>query len=365
MAQHYRSALKKVERDLAAWQAQHGAELQKLMLNPDRGAAELIDNYVTMHGKMPSPAQLEKLASTNAGGMSKEARRLRIKALNNQRDRLYALRRSIEREMSKFAGSAYGDVRRAASKGIVQGAKQAGELVSAGAPGLQLGTATVPTASVEAIAAQTQKGGPVHKLFKQMGGKAADEAVDKLVQGVTLGRNPRVIARDLRDTLNTTLGRATTIARTEVQQAHRAASQSIYMENADVVKGWTWYAQLATACGSCAAMHGTSHKIDESLHSHPNCRCAMLPETFTYEELGLPGITENATDVPTGEDAFNAMSESDLKKRADMFGPAISEAMQKGDIQLADLVHETNHPVWGKGRRQASLKQALAKAAKR
>lgn len=287
----------------------------------------------------------------------------RIRALDAQRARLESLRQNAERQISRFAGAAYGTVESERIRARGEGARQARELVNAALPrGIEVAGDIVPVASVEQVAAQTGRDAPLRQLFESFGKQAADKAVDTITQGVALGRNPRVIARQLSVDLGTSLNRALTISRTEVLQAHRAASLEQFRADSDVVSGWTWYAQIATCCAACAAMHGTKHTLDESLDSHPNCRCAMLPNPVTFEELGITGIDEPVTDVQTGQEYLDSLSPSERRKRTEQWGAGVADGFERGDLSLDDMVHESSHPVWGKGRRQSTLEQARKNA---
>ena len=40
-------------------------------------------------------------------------------------------------------------------------------------------------------------------------------------------------------------------------------------------------------CCSCLALHGTEFPLDETLDDHPNGRCAMIPVTPSWSDLGF------------------------------------------------------------------------------
>lgn len=85
-----------------------------------------------------------------------------------------------------------------------------------------------------------QPGSPLHDLFDEFGGQAADIAKQTLFSGVALGDAPQQIARNLAKSMQMPLDRALTISRTEALRAYRSAATENYRANADVLDGWIW-----------------------------------------------------------------------------------------------------------------------------
>lgn len=133
-----------------------------------------------------------------------------------------------------------------------------------------------------------------------------------LNQGVQQGLNPQDVARRavrmaarLADTIDGGIARALTIARTEVLDSYRESSMLTQKANADVLDGWIWVAKLgAHTCRSCWAKHGTVYPVDQpGPGDHPQGRCARVPKTKSWSDLGFEGI-EEVDDV--GLDAVKA-----------------------------------------------------------
>ena len=115
------------------------------------------------------------------------------------------------------------------------------------------------------------------------------DAVDKevsrvLTQGLAEGVNPREAARRITDRVDK-IGktRATTLARTEIINAHSEATLDRF-ERMDVdevgVKAEWQTAGDSRVCPICASLEGSTFTIDEArgkLPAHPRCRCAFLP----------------------------------------------------------------------------------------
>lgn len=87
-----------------------------------------------------------------------------------------------------------------------------------------------------------------------------------------------------------------------------------------------------------------------------NCRCSMLPQTVTWAELGFD-VPETRADVEPGTEWFARQDEA---LQREMLGPGKLAAYRAGRITLPDLVEVTHHPRWGRGRRERSLRDALA-----
>src|SRR5690606_29603745 len=132
---------------------------------------------------------------------------------------------------------------------------------------------------------------------------AAIEAMKReLVRGVVTGDNPRTAAaamvKRVEGQFNGGLSRALGLARTEIIDAHRHAAQVAQEAHADVLNGWRWHCDLSVrTCPACLAMHGTMHPLSEpGPHDHVNGRCARVPVTKSWAELGF--------DIEEPADAF-------------------------------------------------------------
>jgi hypothetical protein len=107
---------------------------------------------------------------------------------------------------------------------------------------------------------------------------------------------------------------------------------------------------VAHNCAVCLAMDGTVHQLSEDFASHPSCRCAAVPIT---EYSDPPG--------ETGEEWF-AKQPEELQRK--ILGPSKHSLYKTGTMSLSDLVEKTNHPRWGPGLTEASLKTLLGKLPK-
>ncbi|MGH9429264.1 MAG: hypothetical protein ACRD2L_23525, partial [Terriglobia bacterium] len=86
-----------------------------------------------------------------------------------------------------------------------------------------------------------------------------------------------------------------------------------------------------------------------------NCRCAMIPETPTWEQLGIPGMTERDRTIEPGPARFQRAAES--TQRA-VLGRSGYAAYQRGEVRLVDFVGQKQSDQWGSMRFQRSLADA-------
>lgn len=160
----------------------------------------------------------------------------------------------------------------------------------------------------------------------------------QMSRGIAVGSNPRRAAalavRGIEDRWNGGLERARVIARTEMIDAHRTAAQRTEQANADVVGGWEWLTHGdERTCRACLSMHGSRHEIDEpGPLGHPNCRCARVPVTKTWEELGFPGMRDPVSRTGTAEELVESLSADELRR---ILGDDGYAAWKAGDYPIS------------------------------
>ena len=201
----------------------------------------------------------------------------------------------------------------------------------------------VPTEAFTNFVGIAGDGQPVGNLLANLGGETAARVKNQIGSGILLGKNPRVVADLIRTNAGLPLSKALTIARTETLRAYRESSRLQYAANSDIVKG---YARLATkdprTCIACIALDGKLYELNEPLDSHPNCRCALVPETITYRDLGLD------VDMPEREpNAESWLGGLSTDKQRNILGNARYEQWSKGK-PLTDFVQIKESPIWGK-----------------
>jgi SPP1 gp7 family putative phage head morphogenesis protein len=126
------------------------------------------------------------------------------------------------------------------------------------------------------------------RVFEEMEGFAAKNAADLariLMTGVEEGRNPRVVAREIRDQFGVSKRRAETIARTEITGALRRGrldEEKDAQERLGINTGMLWQSALSpTTRDSHAERHGRVYTIEEieEFYSQSgegiNCKCSF------------------------------------------------------------------------------------------
>ena len=196
-------------------------------------------------------------------------------------------------------------------------------------------------------------GGPLSDLLVTMGPEVQVGVRNTLTEGLAKGLSPRTIATNLRNRVGMGLTKSLGIARTETLRAYREATRAQYVANPRLVKAYRRLAKRGTrTCMACIALDGTLYETKVPLNEHVNGRCALVPVTVTYRELGLD-VDEPEDTSENARDWLKNQTPSTQKK---MMGPARFDAWQKGQFELEDMAKIDHNDVWGD--------QALAKPVK-
>ena len=214
----------------------------------------------------------------------------------------------------------------------------------------------INAAAVEAIVGTTQAG-PLREILDSYGAQGAQDLADTLTTGVVMGQGALVIGRRMKNAASISAYRAKMIARTETNRVYRAASQETMRRHADVLDGWQWRSAGLRACAACLVMHGTIHPVNETMHSHPNCRCAPIPVPKSWRDLGfdIDAPYESRLRLKPGPEIF---AEASPEQQRRILGPKGYAAYQRGDLALEDFLHETDSNDWGRNRTQSSVRRA-------
>ena len=273
----------------------------------------------------------------------------------------------LETEVSRYATIAENEIDASAKAAVQAALKDSAGMIQAALPGLD--AAGVDAAlyklnpdAVSSMIGFLDNGSPLFKNLQRLGPDVAALVADKLREGIILGYNPRKVARIIRDATGQGLTWSLTTARTANLWAYRSASLANYRANSQVVSGWVWWTALDDrCCMGCISQHGSFHTLEETLNGHHSCRCAMLPQTKSYAELGLPGVTEEPPSYETGEAWFKGQPET---AQRDLMGPAMFDAWRAGEFAFGDLSVPYTDDTYGEMRRAASLKDLLGERAK-
>ena len=236
----------------------------------------------------------------------------------------------------------------------------------ADAVGVEIPWNRLHVGAVQEMVGFLQEGSPLRDLLMGLGPEVGQGVADALVQGLVLGLNPRETARLVRKQFGMGLARALRISRTETLRAYREAAHRSFEANSNIVKGWIWHAALGPrTCASCIAMHGTFHSLNERLDDHPNGRCAPVPVTQSWREIGrqfgldLGDVTETTVQVRGGEWWFDEQPR-DVQQR--ILGLKGLEAYEQLQVDLRDFVGRRRDRRWGTMRYRLSVRDALERS---
>ena len=205
----------------------------------------------------------------------------------------------------------------------------------------------VPPQAMANIVASTEASAPVGRIIGRLGQEVAEEVMFNLVQGIALGKGPRETAKLVTESAGMGLSKALTLTRTETMRAYREASRMQYQANPAMVKGYRrMSAKDERVCIACLVLDGEFYELDEPLQAHPNCRCTLVPETLTYQDLGLQ-------DIPMPEPGDNGREwfrKQPRNVQLQIMGKSETRlgAWERGDVDFGDMFQVTDHPVWGK-----------------
>ena len=199
-------------------------------------------------------------------------------------------------------------------------------------PGVRINLVRPPGAEVDLMVRRTTEQITARSYWLSV--EATDAMNRVLVLGQAAGDNPRDAARrmvqEARDAFNGGIARAQVIARTEMIDAHRGAAEASQNANHEVLEGWMWWAKLdPRTCASCIAQHGQLHPLEEpGPLDHHQGRCARVPRTKTWAELGFDGVPETVPPPESGLDWFKRQPEN---VQREVLGPKRYEAWLAGD----------------------------------
>ncbi|MFJ5861492.1 phage minor head protein [Pseudarthrobacter sp. NPDC092439] len=206
----------------------------------------------------------------------------------------------------------------------------------------------------------------IHKDTRPLAADVERLMKNELIRAVALGDNPnRTAARIIRNAenkFNGGLTRALVISRNEVLDAHRAAAKVSEERNRDIMAGWRWSAALtARTCPSCLANHGTLHPVEEpGPLDHHQGRCARVPVTKSWAELGFKGMDEPADEFPDARQWFDGLTP---ETQAAIMGRERLKLLDDGKVSWDDLTTRTKNGQWRDSMTVTPVSVLKAKAA--
>ncbi len=326
-------------------------EFRAALLRRERdAAARMVRLYAQTHKRL-----LAELEAVTAKIVEAEKEGLRISpAWLWQEARYQQMLRTAEAEMSEFAQMLRGRGRADARYALSLGQQESRELVQATLAGmpkaeraaLMARWGIMDTRALEQIVGFMDPASPVWQSLGRFGPAIRQRIQDIVGQSLAMGYNPNRWARDLRAVTGEGLDWALNWSRTLQLNAYRESTRQAYIQNQDVVSGWTWSATKdERTCMSCIAMDGTHHPLSERLDDHWRGRCVMLPD--------LPG---REFEEVKATDWFEGLDESTQRG---MMGDKRYRAWKDDKFALTDLSQQVPDDIWGTMRVEVPLKDLI------
>lgn len=168
--------------------------------------------------------------------------------------------------------------------------------------------------AIAKLVGRTQDGGTLTKFFQRLREPIREAARAELIDGFSAGESADTISSRLNRVSDIGKARALTIARTETNEAYRAASREFYQDAS--INKYVWMAVLdARTCVICWSLHGRTFSSSRKVFSHPNCRCTLIP------------VTRGMAQVETGVERFAKLTSGFQKQ---ILGPSRFELFNSG-----------------------------------
>ena len=250
------------------------------------------------------------------------------------------------RDMQALTGQ---EIQAAARVGVELGEAHGRGLIAAytGRPEIAGMFNVLPREAVETLLGFLDPQGPLFDNLRQLAPVNTQYVADAIVDGVTLGKNPSVIARSAQAAFGRGLTDSLRFVRTVQLWSYREANRASYAANSDVVEGWVWHAELGPrTCASCFANHGKVYPLSQPLNDHHNGRCAMIPLVRGFENP----VKES------GEDWFSKQPEAFQRQ---VLGNGKYEAWKGGKFGFDALSSTKVDSVYGEMRIETPLKELV------
>lgn len=336
-----RAALAAVERNRRLWTQRLGGEFREV-------AGRLLDVYERL---LP---ELELLTVALGDPDNPVYRNVETAA---EFDAIEDLRRGIIRDLRVLESAVSDEAAALQSAGIRTGVQSGAELLNAGGVGIQFNQPLVQAieASIDYVDSPA-----FQSAVGRLGVYHADQVGDLIIAGIAQGRNPREIAALVSDYFvnrRSPLNDAYNLVQTTHVYSARRGVQEVFRETG--VEQWVWSANIGSprTCRACVAMHGTRHPVDEVLNDHHRGRCAMVPVTPTWAQLGFAGGVDPV--IEPGVEWFNRQP-ADVQREV-IGNNALFEAIQRGEVQFSPetIVGTYENDIFGEMRRARSYREIV------
>jgi len=332
------------------------SEWFRLRAQLEQQDGKVLDRLISAYGKSYSrltpeiDALIEKMEADLAAGKLTKETVAKSAAFKN-------LIREVDRELSDYSGylkTEAATAADAAGRSGLSGGKLL--MLAALADALSVPIADVPREAVKSappdalafLADYLRKDGPLYQRIDGLSGYHAEQIAAGILERVGQGLNPREIAKDITDLYGMGLSESMNNIRTVQLYSYRQANALVQIENADVLQGGVWCADIGdpATCESCIAQHGTVYPVGTVCNDHYGGRCDILPWAIGAENP----IKQN------GESWFKEQPES---RQQDILGKSKWEAWNSGKFEFSQLSAISSNEVYGEMRTAASLKSLI------
>jgi SPP1 gp7 family putative phage head morphogenesis protein len=254
----------------------------------------------------------------------------------------------VQDELEKYTKFMAVELSGLGKDGIARGLEESAALVTGPHPELKGVFRDLAPEAVETMLGFLDPKGPLYARLEMLPGYIAKQYSQKLLDNIALGRNPRVLARELTNTFGLGLSESLRMARTVTLYSYRESSRANYIANNRVIVGWQWMASLDNrTCPACAVLHGKVFESNDPLAGHHNCRCTMVPITILDPK---PPIQE------TGIEWIERQSEPVQKE---LLGKGRYQAWKDGRFTLDQIPADHEDDVYGPMKVAKSLKDLI------
>jgi hypothetical protein len=207
-------------------------------------------------------------------------------------------------------------------------------------------------------------GGPMSGWWNRQRDTLKFKFGNEVRQGILLGEtNQQIIQRiigrgDMPGIMRIARSDAAALVHTSVHQVANDARQAVYDQNDDIIKSFVWFTALDShVCKLCMGRSGLKwrNNEDKTPINHPipfqvppihyNDRCVLLPETLTFEEMGidLPEMPASTRASSFGQVDANITFDQYLSRlpkttQNEMLGVGRAELWRDGKISLSQLL---------------------------
>ena len=326
---------------------------QQLLARERRAASAMVRYYGDMWRRLqPEIRRLRvKIEGMRAAGEDVSVARI------GRLDRLRSIEAQAQQQLLQFTEYADDAIRGAEREAIAAAERDAPALMRAAYPPdapITIRFDRMPREAVENLVGFLEDGSPLADLLVEAVGDAADNFASTMVTGMAAGWNPRRLARALRSEFGMGLTQALKISRTEQIRAYGAATLNAY-QTSNVVTGWERLAALSPrTCMACILLDGKRYALDEPMDDHVQGRCAMIPITKSYAEMGIDA-PEPDFRREVGKDWFLRQNAT---VQQNMMG-ALYDPWKEGEFELSAIPHLTTSTVWGNSWTPKTLKELV------